>query len=77
MKASTKEQIQTHISKISDDARADYSARRIDEVMTDALYRACGADSKAEMNTALETAIRLCQNTQTKNKMKSRLQRRQ
>lgn len=52
--------IEAHIAKISDEARADYAARQIDEVMTDALYRDCDADTKEEMNEALEIAIALC-----------------
>ena len=52
--------IKTHIAKISAEAREDFSANRIDEVMTDALYRDCGADTKDEMAEALALAISIC-----------------
>lgn len=52
--------IEAHLAKISDEARADYAARQIDEVMTDALYRDCEADTKEEMEEALEIAISIC-----------------
>lgn len=52
--------IEAHIAKISDEARADYAARQIDEVMTDALYRDCEADTKEKMEEALEIAISTC-----------------
>jgi len=49
--------IEAHIAEISDEARADYGAKQIDAVMTDALYRACGAATKDEMRQALAEAI--------------------
>jgi len=53
--------IKAHIATISDEARADYAARQIDDVMTDALYNDCEAATKEEMSEALEIAIALCQ----------------
>ncbi|HNC91750.1 MAG TPA: hypothetical protein PL000_22710 [Anaerolineales bacterium] len=54
------QKIAAHLAKISEEARQDYASRQIDEVMTDALYRDCDADTKEEMNEALEIAIELC-----------------
>jgi len=54
------DKIKAHIATISDEARADYATRQIDEVMTDALYGACEAETKKEMIEALEIAISIC-----------------
>lgn len=44
--------INKHVETLSSDARADIAAGRWDEVMTDALYAACGATTPEEMAVA-------------------------
>ena len=54
------EAIKTHIETLSADTRADILAGRWDEVMTDRLYSACGAETAEEMRAARESAVSLC-----------------
>lgn len=44
--------IKSHIASLSPDARQDIAAGQWDEVMTDALYAACGAQTVEEMAAA-------------------------
>lgn len=50
------ENISKHISTVSPEARADMAAGQWDEVMTDALYAACGAETTEEMTEARSIA---------------------
>ena len=50
------DQINTHVQNLNSDARADIAAGRWDEVMTDALYAACGPTTTQEMAGARATA---------------------
>jgi len=50
------ENIKTHVQNLSSDARADIAAGQWDEVMSDALYAACGATTTQEMADARATA---------------------
>lgn len=52
------ENIKNHVKNASDEARRDMAASRWDEVMTDALYADCGAETQDEMATAREIAER-------------------
>jgi hypothetical protein len=49
-------QIQPYVKNLSSDARADIVAGQWDEVMTDALYAACGAETHEEMTEARSLA---------------------
>ena len=44
--------IPAHIASLSDDARNDIATGKWDEVSADALYAACGASERAEMEEA-------------------------
>lgn len=50
------EPIIAHIKNVSVDARADVATGNWDEVMTDALYAACGAATPTEMAEARSEA---------------------
>ena len=54
------EAIKTHIGTLSADTRADIAFNRWDELMTDRLYSACGAETVEEMRSARESAVNLC-----------------
>ncbi len=47
-----------HARSLSAEAKADIIAGRWDEVMTDALYAACGAITAVDMVEARECAVR-------------------
>lgn len=51
-----KTKIAEHVAKMSEEAKRDMVAGRWDEVMTDALYAACGAETTAEMQEARDVA---------------------
>ena len=50
------EAIEKHVAAVSDEARRDMSTGQWDEVMTDALYAACGATEVGEMQDAKNSA---------------------
>lgn len=50
------ENIAKHVSTVSAEARKDMAASQWDEVMTDALYAACGAETTEEMSEARDIA---------------------
>jgi hypothetical protein len=50
------ENISKHVSTVSTEALADMAAGQWDEVMTDALYAACGAETVDEMTSARSIA---------------------
>lgn len=50
------EAIKTHVNATSIVAKSDMSQGQWDEVMTDALYAACGAASQEEMREAKSIA---------------------
>ena len=54
------EAIKGHLETLSSDTRADILAGKWDEVMTDRLYLACGAETAEEMRSARESAVNLC-----------------
>lgn len=51
-KTNMKNSIENHISTLSAEARADMASGQWDEVMTDRLYDACGAETEDEMQSA-------------------------
>jgi len=51
------EAILSHVKNASAEARADMAAGNWDEVMTDALYAACGASTAGEMAEARSKAL--------------------
>lgn len=48
--------IHTYVKNLSSDARVDIASGHWDEVMTDALYANCGAETQAEMTEARSLA---------------------
>lgn len=50
------ENISKHVATVSTEARKDMAAGQWDEVMTDALYAACGAETQDEMAEARQIA---------------------
>ncbi len=53
------EAITNHMATISAEARQDMAIGQWDEVMTDALYAACGARTREEMALARSLAMEL------------------
>ena len=50
------ENISKHVATVSTEARKSMAAGQWDEVMTDALYTACGAETPEEMAQARDIA---------------------
>ena len=55
------ENITTHLETLSNEARRDMATGHWDEVMADALYAACEAETSEDMNRARFTAETLAQ----------------
>ena len=51
-----KQKIVEHVQSLGEEARSDISAGQWDDVMTDALYAWCGAETVEEMSEARRLA---------------------
>ena len=56
MNTEIKKLARKHINGLGEEARDDWACNRIDEVMTDALFGACGAETQDEMVQAKDVA---------------------